>query len=368
MVKKLNNDYSLLRKHRRFFYATVLCLFIALILSACSNRQTPEGIFDNYLYRLHNSLEIDEKKLTLEPVLAEAISILPRYPKRSSLLHSINTSSINLLEFLRLSQCDLQRHIGERNSSLGKLQKDSQRLIYDIEFIRLAKACIEILEADKPLRNVLQSAVKDKQTQLPLLLWNATFASEEWVYLFSLSTNFISAEQPPQKPNNLYEAFETLERQIGGDKNLTRIDLSDFEAVLAIITSRKYLGELRRSMALIQTGLSQADALIKQRIDQRPLCRKSVPNAQFAIVNNVFRKFYIGEVQPYLASVYQQAEISLQHIDQLLALQTIPDTYHSFWLSVYKSDNSEWQKFKYSIQNHTENWQALLKQCGRLPG
>lgn len=344
---------------RSFIFSLVtLC-----ILTACSNRHTPEGIFDNYLYRLHNSLDIKGKKTSVEASLANAISILPRYPKRDVLQYPLKESKINLLEFLRLSQCDLQRHIGERNSSLGKLQKDSQRLIYDIEFIRLANICIDSLSLENPLREVLQVVTADKEAQLPLLLWNATFASEEFAHLFSLSTGYINAADFAAKPINLFEALNAIERMVRKEE----ITQSDFESALAVLASRKYLGELRRSIVLVIEGLDRADFLLKQRIEVNPLCRNNTPNTQFTIVENVFRKFYIGEVQPYFATVYQQAEKSLEILDQLIQLQNTPLVFDEFWLTLYRTDKSEWKQLKSAIQKHTKNWQMLLKQCGSLP-
>lgn len=366
MVKRLNKPFGLFTEHSRFFYGFVLVVSF-LILSACSSRHAPEGVFDNYLYRLHNSLEIDGKKLTVGPAVTRTIKVLPRYPKRSLLLYTLKESKINLLEFLRLSQCDLQRHIGERNSSLGKLQKDSQRLIYDIEFIRLAELCIESLALDNPLREVLQKASVDKQQQLPLLLWNATFASEEFAHLFSLSANYLSTEKPVQKPTALYEALASIKRMVVEDKSLGELNQSDFENALAVLASRKYLGEVRRSMVLLKEALAHADTLLQQRVEQKPLCRNNAPNAQFEIVNNVFRKFYIGEVQPYIASVYQQSQAGLKHLDTLTKVQTTPEHYEKFWASVYTGNNSEWQQLQQAIELHTKNWQALLKQCGSLP-
>ena len=346
-------------------FALFLCLSV---LAACSDRNSPQGLFDNYLYRLHNSLEIDSKRQTLKSSFNEAAAQLPRYPKRTDLRYPIRESTINLIEFLRLSQCDLQRHIGERNSSLGKLQKDSQRFIYDIAFIHLADICIESLATDNPLKSVLQTARVDKQDQLFDLLWNASFASEEFAHLFSLSTGFISAERPAQKPNTLYESLAVLARASNEAEQLQRLEQSKLESSLSVIASRKYMGEIRRSMLLVREGLAAADDFLKQRIEGKALCRQATPNKQFDIVNNVFRKFYIGEVQPYIATVFQQAEASLQLLDTMFASKSLPNDYQQFWQALYRGENSEWLLFKNSIQIHTENWQQLLKQCGSLPG
>ena len=362
MVKRLNKNTHHQTKCKRLFIGFALCLFVTLF-TGCANRESPENIFNNYLYRLYNSLESEGDKPSLKSNIDSAIASLPRYPKRIDLLHSLNESTINLLEFLRLSQCELQRHIGERNSSLGKLQKDSQRLIYDLEFIRLASICINSLSHENPLKTVLQIASDEKQQQLPLLLWNATFASEEFSYLFSLSTGFLGASETDLRPVNVYESLTSMERMVIDNQ----FDQVALEAAFAVLASRKVLGEVRRSMVLLHQGLEQADNLIRQRLEEKQLCRNNQPNKQFEIVNTVFRKFYIGEVQPYIASVYQQAETSFRLIDNLVKKQQTTKAFSQFWLAVYLSDDSEWQQVKKAIKIHTLNWQALLQQCGSLP-
>ena len=83
-------------------------------------------------------------------------------------------------------------------------------------------------------------------------------------------------------------------------------------------------------------------------------------------MNTVFHKYYIGQVQPYIAALHQQSSSVFLEIDELLAIQQAPVNIVSFWGEVYHN-NSEWQGFNRAIKTHTLNWQALLRQCGKLP-
>jgi len=115
--------------------------------------------------------------------------------------------------------------------------------------------------------------------------------------------------------------------------------------------------------------LQQADKILSVRINERPLCRQQQANAQFTIVNNVFYKYYIGQVQPYISGIYKQSVVVFSAIDELVKIQE-PSRIQAltdFWAAVYRDKNSEWQLFNRQVKNHTLNWQALLKQCGKLP-
>jgi hypothetical protein len=90
------------------------------LLSSCGQRQGLESLLDNYHYRLSNVFEFEHSDHLAE--MNE--DALPLYPSRRQLHQPLSPISVNLLEFLRLSRCDLQRLIGERNSSLGKFMPD----------------------------------------------------------------------------------------------------------------------------------------------------------------------------------------------------------------------------------------------------
>ena len=129
----------------------------------------------------------------------------------------------------------------------------------------------------------------------------------------------------------------------------------------------KYIGELRLSMAMAISKLAQADALLNQRLTQKPLCYNQQANQQSKIVNNVFFKFYIGEVQPMLAQLHQQGKAVFGLIDKLQKHMATPDLFTEFWAEVYTAEDSEWQDFNAAIAKHTKSWQDLFNQCGGLP-
>jgi hypothetical protein len=48
-----------------------------------------------------------------------------------------DADTLTLIDFLALSGCKLQANIAKRNTTMGRNASVSQRLIFDLEFIRL---------------------------------------------------------------------------------------------------------------------------------------------------------------------------------------------------------------------------------------
>ncbi|MFT6221231.1 MAG: hypothetical protein ACJA0C_000632 [Candidatus Endobugula sp.] len=356
----------------------LLSIFVIFVLSACQSRDSAEYIFENYLYRLSNSLQVDRESLpTLNAINTSSLERLSSYPVRRELQNNIPSININLLEFLRLSECELQRHIGQRNGGLGRVMGSTQQLIYDAKFIALAEPCLSQLESTSALSKTLTLAYDHKIQYLSASIWNASFASKEFSYLFSLGTNPLSLtaamEQPLQLSNALKIIAQRYERLMEGGFSAESLD--DIETYYQVVESSKRIGELRLSLQATTRMLQQADNVLSVRINEKPLCRQQQSNAQFTIVNNVFYKYYIGQVQPYIAGLHQQGTEMFVIIDALVRLQVSTQgsnqaqtkQLNDFWGKVYRDDDSEWQLFNQQVKAHTLHWQALLKQCGKLP-
>lgn len=339
-----------------------IIVMITCVLTGCSNDQLSHAMFDNYLYRLSNSLDVNNE-YDLEESYRSLSKKLMRYPKKSVLLHTIPDIDVNILQFLQLSKCDLQRLVGKRNSSLGKLISGYHSLLYEYEFLLLATRCKNELEQEAPLYDVLAKAIEHKKNYQRQLRWNVTFASAEVSYLFSLSTQPLSSEQLINKPVELVAGLEALNNWLTNSTT----DSTALEGAYKAFEKRKYIGELRLTMALSTSALLQADNLIQERFIDKPLSHKQQASPAFEVVNRVFHKFYIGEVQPMLAKLHQQGQTLFDVLDRLQSSVEPTADFVDFWGHIYTFEDSEWQVFNQAILNHTKSWQTLLMQCGRLP-
>lgn len=336
-------------------------LGIAFIVSACQPSDDPSAMFENMYYRLSNSLDVPSKMVSQQS--ANNQTSLIRYPSLKQQSYSIPPTNINLIEFLKLSSCDLQRHIGQRNSSLGRFMKPSHTLAYEYQFILLAEQCLAQLEERGELHKVLEAVLLSKKENLGRVQWNAIFASDEFTTLFSLSANALTLAELQAKPSNLYSALETLHLFIENKID----DQVIIEDAYAVIASSKYIGQLRLSMKMSAEYLKRANQLLAYRVETKALCFKQRTNPQFDIVNTVFMKFYIGEVQPYIALLHQQSSTLLGKIDFFIDSLNAKPEFEYFWKKVYLNNDSEWQVFDQELKMHTRYWQQLLNQCGRLP-
>jgi hypothetical protein len=344
-------------------YKKLCFLLLSLFLIGCGSPKSAEAVFDNYLDRLSNSLDADrEDDLTA--------SVLMRYPLNRELMQTTAPTKINLLDFLRLSTCDLQRHIGQRNSSLGLFLEPSQRLIYEYKFIDLGDVCLQTLEVDSELYNLLKESLTIKREQLAIVRWNAVFASDEFSVLFSLSTKPLNVEEVILEPNELYAALDDIYRYTNA-KVMSSEDEFALEQAFSVVVSSKRIGQIRHSLQLSSLFLAGADRLLASRLSTRPLCFNERPNQKSDIVQTVFLKYYINEIQPYIAKLHQQSELIFMRVERLSnhlnSDQEMSLAFDGFWNGVYVSEDSEWQLFNAAIKQHTINWQQLLTQCGRMP-
>jgi hypothetical protein len=347
-----------------FFCLRKICFIASCIfLVSCGSPKSAESIFDNYVDRLANSLDIERADYM-------ASSSLIRYPLHRELIYTTEPTKINLLDFLKLSACDLQRHIGQRNSGLGRVLQPSQRLIYEYKFIELGEACLKTLDANSELYTLLEEALIIKREQLAMVRWNAVFASDEFSVLFSLSAEPLDVEMVAVQPNELYGALDDIFKYSNAN-TLSAYDEIALEQAFSVIVSSKKIGEIRHSIKLTRDFLIQADILLTARLSNRPLCFNEKPNQKFDILQTVFLKFYINEIQPYIAKLHQQSEPLFSRIERLnnhLNDDTrMSSAFDDFWNVVYLNKDSEWQLFNTAIKVHTKNWQSLLIQCGRLP-
>ncbi len=332
----------------------ICCLFG---LTACGSEEATQEIFDNYLYRLSNSLKV-KQSIHIER------EKLVTYPKKPDILHTIPPLKVNILQFLQLSNCELQRLIGHKNSSLGKLMSGYHSMLYEYEFLVLAENCKRENIDVENVSKLLSEAIEHKKKHNKKLNWNAIFADEDVRSLFSTATRPITVEELGYPPSELINALEYLLYWL---KQPTLQD-AKLKQAFQTMSLGKYIGQLRLAMNATIQNLETADALVSYRLDEKPLCYQQKSNPQFDIVHNVFLKFYIGETQPLLAKIHQHAKEVLLLVNEIQEILTPTPQFTKFWQEIYLSKNSEWNRFNLSIETHTLIWQRLLDQCGFLPG
>ncbi|NHN36979.1 DUF3080 domain-containing protein [Pseudomaricurvus alcaniphilus] len=354
----------------RSFKVIAVLLLASCFLLACERQPDAGEMLARYDYRLGNALELAAGERGAPPPGVEVIE-LPRYPQRRDLLQPLQPLNIGLLDFLRLSDCDLQRLLGERNSVLGKVMAGSQQLLYHHQFIRLAELCLATLAQDtgrSDLHEALELALRAKRQDSVNIGWNATAASAEFRQLFSLADGPLLPATAALKPTELLVSLQQLARMLAITEPLQS---SELEAYYQVVGSANIAGRLLLSQQLVAVHLDRLTARVEAELDRRPLCYRAAPSPRARVAEQVFLRFYIGEVQPYISAVHQQSVSLGAALETLLEpYRPWPDPFARYWQLTWSSQNqaSVWRRFQSAVSEHTQLWQKMLRQCGMSPG
>ncbi len=151
----------------------LLCCTLVTLLAGCQPAG-PDAPFT--LYRARPGM--------VPPAAPPAMTLttVPAPPHSAELLLDIPPDNLDGLDFLALRGCAVQANIIKRNSNLGRRAKPSQRLLLELEYLRLAPPCITHLRGsdNAALAALLEGAWQLRRKQLPALIFNATLGSDEY--------------------------------------------------------------------------------------------------------------------------------------------------------------------------------------------
>lgn len=340
--------------------------------NGCSNIQAPDAMFENYLYRLANVTGFSAESSQ------ESIQLLS-YPRKRDITVPVTEIRVGLLDFVDFEECGLMHEISVRNSSLGRVQADSSRLLYEIRFFQGIKKCEnQLRQSENPIDDRetaflqrLAGIRKQKEEVLPAIYWNATFSSPEFRSFVSLATD------PFQDAKDI--ALTELEAAFGaltgiGQKlysDSTIISKSELEKHYFSLNAGRTGGKLLKGMQLAEFHLAKGTQILQQTAKANKLCPMGKKTQKAGYLHNVFLKFYIGEVQPYLSRLHQSGQTLLPRLDELFKAQRVsaPAAFNRYYAAMLDPHSTlgVWKKFERQIKLHTKSWQSVLDQCGLMP-
>lgn len=341
-----------------------LLLALVICLSGCDPFSSPDKLLETYNQRLSRVLDVDPGPVN--PLRT------PRYPAPRDRQLEIPEIEVSLLRFLSLYGCDLQVVVGERNAILGRVMQPLNKLRYDLRFIRSAQRCLPAIENEN-IRQDIAAALDHKQTHILEQIWNASFATPEMADFMRRSQGFYPLTSSPQSLTTLVgqlRAFEQFVQAVKAD------DWQQRPSMLADLQQnwqqQATAGQLIRSAEAIISKLNQGTAMLRTRVDARPMCFQKKLNPQAERLHGVFLSVYIAEVQPYLSSVSRASNVlfhSLADVNREFE-SVMPKSFTSYAATIYamQGPTSLWQRLDDSIEAHTQAWQDLLSQCGLRPG
>jgi len=341
-------------------------LILTSLLSGCINSDPALSLVETYAERTSRAIDID-----VNLTLSKTSELYPTLPERRERLHPVTAVTEGLIDVLDLKQCGLIDLIAQRNTSLGKLAGGSQRLIYELEFIPKLRNC-QILLTDDEDQSELLERVKEinkiKSDNWPKQVWNSLYSSSEMEKHFSLGDSPIPPVTDYSTPelmltmHRFAEIAQTHKSEDWQTPSFANNLESDYETLYRSNFGSQWLA----SMALLTQVLEQTSVAIKQRLDDRPICFNQRQNQKSEILWNVFMKFYVNSLQPYIAQVERTGR---QWSQAHQAIKSSLNLSENEWLDRYTHlDGLVWARYRDARDEHTRAWQDILDQCGLRPG
>lgn len=329
----------------------VVTILIGLT-GGCGNNRADEA-YSQYLSRLGRTLDIE----TAVPAPAST----PVMPPPRELRLEIPPGNLGALDFLAISGCAVQVTIGKRNSSLGRMASASQRLLLDLEYLRLAPECFDYQrqQGNAELADTLEQAWELKRRQLPALIFNATLGSSEYRQLWRAPAEL--GDYPANTGSAVISALQGISSQaqswLAGDFSA---DNQEFELLLGEVSSGDG-GALMLALSRQAAALDATDRMLAQRQQRGPLCSASLRPAAADILDNVVRKYFISGIQPRAAALnrrFHELLPPVHELEQQLEAQ-LPPAYIA-WRA---QRDSELASLSMAPRRHVDALQTILDPC-----
>lgn len=346
-----------------FYSALVIILSVSLsslTLTACT--PSPQSQLDDYRDRVARVLEQD--------VVEQPLMDIPYQSVRANQLPTAS-HSLNLLDFLKLNQCELGRTVAKRNSALGKVAAPSQVMHLDRDFFMQAPLCIESLNDSTPnLSEELQTVLDKKLANRMAIWWNAWIGFDEWQAFTSIAAQPIEMGVGSEMHNaspHLSISLQALDFAIlqgrKWQQGQWQYDELTMEEQLKRLRYSESLGRWLASIQHLIKTLNETALILDTRFQTKALCINRFDGEKADILFNVFKKYYAGKVQPYLSKVMRYGTQLQSRLEQLSTLAHPPKSHDAWRLKVNKLVKT----LENANEKHVKAWQATLSACDLMP-
>ena len=343
-------------KENKYTLCTTQLFILTLLILMVGCSEQPRDIHLEYQQRLSHAIDRPLAK-------AEKLSNIPQPIPSPFNEHTI---SVGVLQLAQLNKCSLSTLIAEHNSQLGKLATPASKLIYQIEFIKAAPACLKVLDENSNSYQQISASLINKKTLLANhfkhFLYNDVELKKTWQLThYELDTNF----------NGLVETELALKR-IATIKE--QIDASDYQSINTqhIYKSLAQLNRFNFSQALITATRNQiylneiTTDYLKNNLELGTLCNPIKNKKQAQIISNIFRKYYLKQLQPYQSQLTGALERLMPFYETLWGDNM--DNQSALGKQLFNSNEKNLlSRLKKSAKNHVVWWQGFYKQCEISP-
>jgi hypothetical protein len=333
---------------QRPFTKVVSLVAVIFVLSGCSDAAL--SLMDDYTSRLSRTLALeiqDPAPLDLQPL-----------PSITTTRLDIADSSITLVELVATRTCGLDLLLGERNSSLGKVMTPSQRLKYELAFLKQVQPCLNNPDIAPDLQKKLAAIASDKTTQI----------DKHWQNFLQQDETLRQQLHPYRnlsEPGSVAGVAETMQalhsllalKKSMVEQNWQQASSINPEQALEALYKANTLSQLQQSLRVSRNWLQSLNHQL-DRVDLTAQCPAGKSSDKAEILNTILLQYFIGKVQVYLAQVdgtYQQLYPLLQQLYQGTALtQPIQQR--------FEAPNTE---LKAELKRHVIWWKAVQQHCSK---
>ena len=358
-------------------------------LLGCFGGSTVKQSIDDYAARLSRVLDTPLPDSFNDKITTP----LPKLADSATLKHAIEGVSINLREFYALQDCELGTVVAERNTSLGKSQLPSQRLVYESKLLNVLKSCEAALtkENESNQRNAALAATiaswREQKTQDYSKTWaNLVQGSQELRLALNTSERLFSVENNKDalsSVNALYyinslsnkelllsdmyssnTASSDTETEATNENNSERIiESSELEQQLKIIRSARLPATLWHTQQTLTQNLSLLTNMLETELDAVS-CPEGRASDKAKILRNVFYLFFIEEIQP-VGSLVNQYHYKLAPLWEDWLAQ--PSLHAEFKRYIRQQSQDGFNQYSSVMKAHVNLWQGFLGRCNLSP-
>ena len=358
-------------------------------LLGCFGGSTVKQSIDDYAARLSRVLDTPLPDSFNDKITTP----LPKLADSATLKHAIEGVNINLREFYALQDCELGTVVAERNTSLGKSQLPSQRLVYESKLLNVLKSCEAALtkENESYQRNAALAATiaswREQKTQDYSKTWaNLVQGSQELRLALNTPERLFSVENNKDalsSVNALYyinslsnkglllsdmyssnTASSDTETEATNENNSESIiESSELEQQLKIIRSARLPATLWHTQQTLTQNLSLLTDMLETELDAVS-CPEGRASDKAKILRNVFYLFFIEEIQP-VGSLVNQYHYKLAPLWEDWLAQ--PSLHEEFKRYIRQQSQDGFNQYSSAMKAHVNLWQGFLGRCNLSP-
>ena len=358
-------------------------------LLGCFGGSTVKQSIDDYAARLSRVLDTPLPDSFNDKITTP----LPKLADSATLKHAIEGVNINLREFYALQDCELGTVVAERNTSLGKSQLPSQRLVYESKLLNVLKSCEAALtkENESNQRNAALAATiaswREQKTQNYSKTWaNLVQGSQELRLALNTPERLFSVENNKDalsSVNALYyinslsnkelllsdmyssnTASSDTETEATNENNSESIiESSELEQQLKIIRSARLPATLWHTQQTLTQNLSLLTNMLETELDAVS-CPEGRASDKAKILRNVFYLFFIEEIQP-VGSLVNQYHYKLAPLWEDWLAQ--PSLHEEFKRYIRQQSQDGFNQYSSVMKAHVNLWQGFLGRCNLSP-